>query len=266
MGSYSTILETITHGDCIIQAFLNHLSQYTLRLSFLAPLMVMVGVGVNTWLIGPLTLRCSSGYSATSTWFDPFHQLSFTITDPPSAPITSGDSLIRLVYDAGDSSAVWALGSCTFCKIKLCVQNTTPESTALAFVHKQQPNSKPATIRYQTEFNGRSCLFLSRVTGEHSRIPDEKWRYHYINTLLDICVSLAACKDSMLGGVDGQHIPELYLVQTGRVENLSSQNVLYGCRAMGMDCSESVFSHADLGPSNIIVEETCAARVISIID
>ncbi|KAL2840372.1 hypothetical protein BJX68DRAFT_246745 [Aspergillus pseudodeflectus] len=232
-------------------------------------------VDVNTWLIGPLILRCSSGYSDTSTWFDPFYELSFTITDapippPPSAPITLDDSIIRLVYDAGDSSAVWALGSCTFCKVKVCVENTTPESTTLAFVHKQQPSFKLPTIFYQAQFNGRSYLFLSRVTGRTLADAwptlDKKWRCHYVNTLVDICESLAAYKGSMIGGVDGQHIPESYLIANGTVENFNPQNLLEACRTMGMDCSEFVFYHADLGPGNIIVEETPTTGMVGIID
>jgi hypothetical protein len=232
-------------------------------------------VDADTWLIGSLIISRSSGYSDISTWFDECDEASFTITNaptppPPSVPIPTNDPTIRLVYDAGESSAVWSLGNCAFCKVKLCIENTTLESTTLAYVRKQQPKFKLPDTLYQAESNGRSYLFLSRVPGrtlaEAWPTLNEEWRYNYVNAVVDICKSLAACKGTMLGGVDGKHIPESYLIQNGTDENFSPQHLLKGCQAMGMDCSEFVFYHADLGPGNIIVEDTPRTGTINIID
>ncbi|KAL5337698.1 hypothetical protein BJX70DRAFT_368558 [Aspergillus crustosus] len=70
----------------------------------------------------------------------------------------------------------------------------------------------------------------------------------------------------MLEGVDGKHALEPFLLRNGADEDFRPQNLLKGCRAMGMDCSEFVFYHADLGPGNIIVEDTPRTGEIGIID
>lgn len=231
-------------------------------------------VDAQTWLIGPLIIRCSSSHSDSSTWFDHVNQLSFTVEDaptpPPSTPISSDDPIVRLVYHAGESSAVWAIGSSAFCKAKVCVENTTPEATTLTFVHQQQPTFQLPSILHHTQSDATSYLFLSRVPGrtlaEAWPTLDEKWRTHYVKTVVDTCSTLAACKGNKLGGVDGQSIPESYLIKSGSVEDFNPQNLLQGCQKMGMDCTNFVFYHADLGPGNTIVEETPTSGMIGIID
>ncbi|KAL3489540.1 hypothetical protein BJX62DRAFT_208946 [Aspergillus germanicus] len=232
-------------------------------------------VDENTWLIGNLIISRSTGHSDSSTWFDDGDQASFTVTHtptppPPSVPLSTNDPTIRLVYDAGESSAVWSLGKCAFCKVKLCIENTTPEHATLAYVREQQPRFELPDTLYQAELDGRSYLFLSRLPGRTLAQAwptlDETWRYHYVNSVVDICKSLAKCKGTMLAGVDGKHIPESYLIQNGAEENFNPQNLIKGCREMGMDCSEFVFYHADLGPGNIIVEDTPRTGGVGIID
>ncbi|KAJ9481352.1 hypothetical protein VN97_g12129 [Penicillium thymicola] len=101
-------------------------------------------VDANTWLIGPLQLRRSKGYSDTCTWYDEGDDVSYTLTNasappPPTVPLSENDPF-RLVYDVGDSSAVWSVGNSAFCKVKLRVLGTTPEATTLSFVHKLRPD------------------------------------------------------------------------------------------------------------------------------
>ncbi|PGH00865.1 hypothetical protein AJ80_09117 [Polytolypa hystricis UAMH7299] len=125
-------------------------------------------VDLNTWLIGDLILRHSNCHSDAATWNDDRDNSSYTLTDaptprPPATPLRPNDPHIALVYDASDSSAVWAIGA--FCKLKLVVNGTTPEATTLKFVRNKQPNFKTPEILHQIEGDGRSYLFLRRVPG-----------------------------------------------------------------------------------------------------
>jgi len=65
---------------------------------------------------------------------------------------------------------------------------------------------------------------------------------------------MAEWKGHVFDGVDGKNIPERYLLKPRALEGFSSANMQAACVAMGMDCSNIVFNHADLGPTNIIVE------------
>ena len=67
----------------------------------------------------------------------------------------------------------------------------------------------------------------------------------------------------MIGGVDNQNIPEYYLRQRGAT---GFDTIKTTCEEIGMDCSDLVFYHADLGPTNIIVEDNPNTGSVSIID
>ncbi|KAG4429002.1 hypothetical protein IFR05_015512 [Cadophora sp. M221] len=95
---------------------------------------------------------------------------------------------------------------------------------------------------------------------------NEYWQRHYVNAVVNVCKQMAEWRGHSLGGVDGQNIPEYYLVTPGGSNNFSSVNLEAGCKAMGMDCSSVVFSHADLGPTNIIVEDEPRSGTVGIID
>lgn len=69
-------------------------------------------VDQNTWLIGDLILPSSSGRSDASSWYDPTDTISYTFTKapkppPPAAPLLAHNPRIALVYEAGDSPALW---------------------------------------------------------------------------------------------------------------------------------------------------------------
>ncbi|CAG7995592.1 unnamed protein product [Penicillium salamii] len=233
-------------------------------------------VDANTLLVGPLKLHRSKGFSDTSTWYDQDDDLSYTLTDapvppPPTSPLPlAANDSIKLVYDAGDSSAVWSIGNSAFCKVKLCVAGITPEAATLAFVHSQQPYFDIPKVLHETEHNGRSYLFLSRVQGrtlgDAWPTLDEKWRHHYMNAIVDVCKFLEKREYNMLCGVDGKNVFETHLVKYGAKEDYSPGNLQQACESMGMDCSTFVFYHADLGPGNIIVEDTPKTGSVGIID
>jgi hypothetical protein len=54
-----------------------------------------------------------------------------------------------------------------------------------------------------------------------------------------------------LGGVNNQNVLKYYLQSRGS-EGFGS--LKSSCEEIGMDCSDLVFYHADIGPPNIIVE------------
>lgn len=232
-------------------------------------------VDANTWLIGPLKLHRSKGYSDTSTWYDQDDDYNYTVTcapvpPPPALSLSSDDPKIRLVHDCGDSSAVWSIGNNAFCKVKIRVVGTTPEAATLAFVHRQRPGFEIPKVLHQAEHNGRSYLFLSRVRGRNLADAwftlNEKWRYHYMNAIVSACKFLERREGNMLCGVDGRNVLEPFLVKYGAKDDFSPQNLQKGCNLMGMDCSKFVFYHADLAPGNIMVEDIPETGTVGIID
>jgi len=74
---------------------------------------------------------------------------------------------------------------------------------------------------------------------------------------------MAAWEGTKLGGVNNQNLLEYYLQPKGAEDFDSLQAT---CEAIGIDCSRFVFFHADLGPTNIIVEEEPVSRKVGIID
>ncbi|QKX57940.1 uncharacterized protein TRUGW13939_05060 [Talaromyces rugulosus] len=233
-------------------------------------------VDANTWLIGGLILHRSRGYSNTSTWYDQEEDLSYNVTSatiplPTTVPLAVDDSRLKLVYDVAERSAVWSLGNSAFCKVKLCVDGTTSEAATLAYVHDKRPNNfEIPRVLYSAESNGRSYLFLSRVPGRTLADAwltlDEKWKRHYVSAIADVCETLESWKGNTLCGVDGKNAYEPYLLESRAAENYDPQNLLRPCKLMGMDCSKFVFCHADLGPTNVIVEDVPTKGTVGVID
>ncbi|KAJ5958559.1 uncharacterized protein N7479_005709 [Penicillium vulpinum] len=82
---------------------------------------------------------------------------------------------IVLVYDAGDSSAVWSLGDNDFCKVKLRVKGQTHS--------------------------------------EAWHTLDDNWKHSYVHTVVKVCETLECWKGDMLGDMDGENIAEQYLIK-----------------------------------------------------
>ncbi|KAJ5948289.1 hypothetical protein N7466_001304 [Penicillium verhagenii] len=232
-------------------------------------------IDTDTWLIGPLLLHRSQGPYDTSTWYDPDDSTSYTLSNapippPPSVPLPTDDPKIKLVYDAGDSSAVWSIGYHAFCKVKIRIPGTTAEATTLDFVHKQKPDFLLPTTLHETECRDRYYLFLSRVPGRTLERAwptlDGDWKSHYVNAIVDACKFLECREGNTLCGVDGKNVLENYLIKNGAEKDYSPCNLRRACELMGMDCSKFVFYHADLGPGNIIVEHIPQTGRIGIID
>ncbi|KAL2362010.1 hypothetical protein RJZ56_005082 [Blastomyces dermatitidis] len=233
-------------------------------------------VDPSRWLIGSLMLRRSSFASDTVTWKDDGDNSNYTLMDaptprPPTTPLPPNDPYIVLVYDAGDSSAVWSIGHNAFCKVKLIVRGTTPEVATLEFLHSQRTRGfEVPKILHYVECGDRYYLFISKIPGRTLMQAwpnlNAYWREYYVKAIMEICKNLADWKGHMLAGVDGKSVPEQYLIKDGAAKDYSPMNLQKACEEIGMDCSNFVFYHADLGPGNIIVENDPKSGAIGIID
>ena len=228
-------------------------------------------VDSNSWLIGRFLLIRSTSPSNSATWNDESDGSNYTLTDAPtSCPLTTSPPRSRhisLLHEAGDASIVWAIGNSAVCKIRYIEEGVTPESVTLEFVQRQKPSFKTPKVLHHAFDKDRSYLFLEKLPG---RTLDkawssltQAWRRHYIQALVDICEEMAQWKGRRLCGVDDQNIPEYYLQSTG-TEDFSSLQAT--CEAIGMDCSSFVFYHADLGPTNIIVEDEPRSGEVAVVD
>jgi hypothetical protein len=222
-------------------------------------------VDSNTWLIGDLILRRSSGHSDTATWNDTIDNSNYTLTAAPTPRplatlLTPDHPLFKQVYDAGDASAVWFIGNNTVCKVKLWARGLTPEATTLKFVQSKQPDFRTPDVLYTAERDDRYFLFLTRLPGRNLNDAwpslSEDWRQYYARAVAKICISMADWKGNTIGGVDSQGIPEGYLIPTGppRWEDYDAAKLQEVCKTIGTDYLNPVFQHADLGPGNIIVD------------
>ncbi|KFY37316.1 hypothetical protein V495_07244 [Pseudogymnoascus sp. VKM F-4514 (FW-929)] len=231
-------------------------------------------INQDSWLIGNLVLHRAPNLSDAAIWNDDGDNSSYTLTEVPT-PLPSAttplDSLyIKLVHEAGDASAVWSIGNNAFCKVKYIESGVTPESAILNFVRAQQPSFETPRVLHHVFGTDRSYLFLRRVPGRtlDAAWPslNAYWRSHYVKAVVGICKEMTQWKSPQFGGVDGQGIPERYLLKPSAPEDFSPPNLQAACEAMGMDCSHFVFSHADLGPTNIIVEDEPNSGRVGIID
>ncbi|CAG7947694.1 unnamed protein product [Penicillium nalgiovense] len=88
-----------------------------------------------------------------------------------------------------------------------------------------------------------------------------------MKAIVDVCIFLESRECNILRGVDGKNALEPLLIKRGAIEDYSPSNLQQACESIGMDCSNLVFYHADLGPGNIMVdEETPKTGSIGIID
>lgn len=222
----------------------------------------------QTWLMGRFILRRSTADHKVAMWIDSVDSSSWSLTEASKGQLpvinttisskTGIDSpYIKLIHEIGDTSAVWAIGNDVICKIRFIDAGVTAESVTLDYVRKKKPSSfiVPGVLR-QIFIEDRYFLLMKRLPGRtlDNAWPtlNERWKNHYINSIVDSCTEMATWKGLEIGGVDGRLLPEYFLASSDGNFSLVRQR----CEALGMDCSSNpVFYHADLGPTNIIVEE-----------
>ncbi|KAI1198913.1 hypothetical protein F5X97DRAFT_298108 [Nemania serpens] len=229
-------------------------------------------IDAATWLIGDLVLRRSSVLSEKATWSDHSDHSNYHLVKQAPGVFVSTTPLdsphIRLIYECGDASAVWSIGSNVLCKVRYLEDGVTPESVALDFVRSKNPSFEtPEVLSYEV-YDNKSFLFMRRLPGRtlDRAWPtlDESWKRYYVHAVVGICQEMAEWKGDQVGGVDKQCVPEHFLVTPPGSKMFGL--VPAGCEAIGMDCSSVVFCHADLGPTNIIVEDEPKSGKLGIID
>lgn len=239
-------------------------------------------VDENTWLMGRFILRRSTTDHGSATWVDSVDGSAWSLSevpdsDPLPAVSVSNSSIssetgvdsphLKLIHEAGDASAAWAIGNDVICKIRFTIPGVTAESVTLDYVRKQKPSTfaVPDVLR-QIFTDDRFFLLMKRIPGRKLDDAwltlDEKWKNHYVDSIVNACMEMETWKGPKIGGVDGKLIYEEYLA--GRDVDLNA--IPYSCKVIGMDCSKLVFQHADLGPTNIIVEAEPVTGKIGIID
>ncbi|KAJ5115276.1 hypothetical protein NUU61_001035 [Penicillium alfredii] len=130
---------------------------------------------------------------------------------------------VRVSLSSKLIQTLWSIGKSAFCKVKLSVHDTTPEATTLALCPKPTTDFDIPRVLHQTQANDRIYLFVSRVPGrtlaEAWPTLTEKWRHHYVKTIVQNCETLSNHKGPILGGVDGMGICENYLIKFQAEEN-----------------------------------------------
>ncbi|KAK2051048.1 hypothetical protein LY76DRAFT_529292 [Colletotrichum caudatum] len=226
----------------------------------------------QTWLIGDrLLLSRSSAASPRCLWSDgcgSFYRISEVTEAPPVLQSLSTPSLelIRLVYDAGDSSAVWAIGN-AFLKIKISNQpRTTREHVTLAGVKAMKPSFSIPDVLYHGEWDGRQYLILSKVPGmtlaDAWPTMDETTKCHYVDRVVGVCKELGKLQADRISGIDRNELLDPLLIKRDAEKDFSHENLVKSCMELDMDCSTFIFSHCDLGPGNLIIDNDGSLGII----
>jgi serine/threonine protein kinase len=229
----------------------------------------------NTWLLGERLLLSrqpkSPQFPHHASWDDGsggFFVLSDAPTPLPDHYLHPEQSaILPRVYAAGDQSAVWSAGGAFIKARDRRLPHVTPEHATLQFLHSQKEplDCRLPTVLYHGEWDGRYYLIVSRVPGvtltEAWSTMSEELRQYYVERVAGLCETMTGWKGEAVCGVDGGQVMELYLANDDKC--LEPEVLRKNCLGMGMDVSDLVFSHCDLGPGNILVEpETRGLGVI----
>ena len=228
----------------------------------------------KTWLVGSRILRHLDGPSDSATWHDDHDSTSYELSD--ADPQHSYNTLpvdtpcIKLIHEAGTQSAVWSIGNNVICKVRKSFHGVTAESDTLEFVRAKHPTFETPKIILHVHDEDRNYLFVEKLPGRtlDAAWPtlDGHWRQHYVAKIADICVEMAQWKGAQFGGVDGKDLPEYYLTKGANPKIFDSAKLQAVCEQLGMNCNDLVFYHADLGPTNIIIEDQPVLGSVALID
>ncbi|CAG8961939.1 hypothetical protein HYFRA_00013719 [Hymenoscyphus fraxineus] len=242
----------------------------------------------DQWVLGSskvcerVTTRKPSG--AIITWQDGedifcLRELAAEDTLLPNHIMETG-----LVHEAGTSAAVWSLGSNTFCKVKAWCKELESESDTICFVRNNAPSIPLPEVIYSWvdhDWN-RSFMILKRVSGQ---------------TLQDAWPQLSSLQKSGIASQIAMYCSILSGITSSSFESATHRGVLEPFLALDAEpnhpswkprplgpfsLTEFVshlsrrssthyfdigtlfyFYHADLGPGNIMVEDS---KVVGILD
>ena len=215
----------------------------------------------NTWLIGNFKLHRSRGRSLAATWYDDSDDSSYTVCEAPWPSPTTVTELKSPLFQKAHftpDSAVWAIGQKAFCKVKLIKPIATSEAATLDFLQNHDLPFQVPQVLHHARSDDRSVLLLDRMTGERLNEAWENWtepkRESYVRAVADACKFMASWKGSSMCGVDGRWLPEYHLCKRDDIRECSPSRLQKQCEEMGIDCSSFVFGHADLTPTNVLVD------------
>lgn len=177
-----------------------------------------------------------------------------------------------LVYDAGDVHAVWQIGD-SFLKIVVpSSPHTTREHTALDTIRDMRLDLGVAIpeVLFHGEWGGRYYLIVTKMHGETlDRLwlkLDEHCKRDCIERISAFCKILSTQEAKQIGGVDGKHLPEVFLApqHDDTDQRFGPDKLMQSCKALGMDCSRLSLYHFDLGPGNVLLD--VKTKNMSVID
>ncbi|KAI1120328.1 hypothetical protein F5Y10DRAFT_289997 [Nemania abortiva] len=234
----------------------------------------------DSWIIGDRLLLVRQPVAPPSNRFWSDGQGAFFVICEGPSPLPqtralSPTSPIQLVHDAGDANAAWRIGE-AFLKVQASNPNTTNrtrEHVTLNYLHdpsnKATPTFRTPVVLFHMEYDNRYYLFTSRVPGDtlEKAWPsmDEANKQACVRQVVDVCKELAQMKNDKICGVDGRELPESWLKVPRALEGYSHEELLLDCKELGMDCREFVLHHCDMGPYNVVVDQTDGC-VVGIID
>jgi hypothetical protein len=176
---------------------------------------------------------------------------------------------VKLIHEAGDASAIWSIGNNAVCKARYTVPGITPESTTLKYVQERNPSFMTPEILHHAFDYDRNYLFLRRIPGKtlFKAWPnlDEHWRQKYIDEIVRLIQEMEQWKGALVG-VDGQGVLENWILLPRSKSDYTPENLRANFEDLGMDCSDCAFYHADLAPTNILVEDEPQTGRVSLID
>ncbi|OAQ69813.1 protein kinase-like protein [Pochonia chlamydosporia 170] len=239
-------------------------------------------VSGNTWLISNSFLLTRSSLPAPNNI--PTEQACWSdgtggdfVLSPAPEPLPDSRSLaenstcISRVHAVDNLAAVWQAGEAFIKAHHMDYPNVTREHVTLQFLRDQQVQGFDfPNVHHHFEADSRYFIIVSRVPGQPLdkawQNLDEAKRQLYVDKVADICNNLAKLKGQRICGVDGHQLLERYLIKGGgrNADDLSPENLLQNCTEMGMDVSQLVFHHCDLGPTNLLVDPTTGS--IGIVD
>jgi hypothetical protein len=182
------------------------------------------------------------------------------VDDPPETEQPGANIPFTLVYDAGDTHAVWKIGDSFLKVIVPSSPYTTREHIALGIVRDMSSTMSIPEVLFHGEWGGRYYLIVTEMQGQTlDRLwpkINERRRRECIDRIVFFCKELCAQKADNIGGIDGNHLPDAFLINSSddTDRRFCHDRLLRNCRDLGMDCSKFVLSHCDLGPGNILLD------------
>lgn len=175
-------------------------------------------------------------------------------TVPDSVSIPPGSHL-RLIHDVGNASAVFSVGDKLVLKVKKVHKDQPREDDTLEFLAKQTLSFEYPAFLVSMKVEDRIYMLEQQMSGE--RINEGWWdmseekKEHVVTRVAEICMELKNFQSPAMTGIDIHWMDPLR--ESGQ-QDYRTESLQKHCESLGMDCSTFVFSHNDLGPTNILVD------------